>query len=479
MPATEGWFQLLVDAAPNANVVVDAAGTIVLVNASAEQLFGYASTELVGRSVSSLIPERYRGAHAGFVASYGAAPAARSMGSGRALFARRKDGREVPVEIGLAPLTTQDGSFVLASIIDVTARVQAEERARLLLEAAPTAIMLVDSERRIKFVNRRTEELFGYRREELVDELIDILVPVRVRERHAEQVQCYFTSPVARAMGVGRDLSGCRKDGSEFPIEIGLTPVSTNEGTQTLASIIDITARRQFEDELRRSNAELEQFAHIASHDLQEPLRMVASFTELLAERYGGKLDETADRYIRFAVDGAHRMQQLVADLLSYSRVGRDNTPRTRVDLKAVLADVWSSLGAARQSSPGATIRIGDLPSVVAAESQMRQLFQNLVGNSLKFRGDAPPEIDVSASRVDGGWEVAVKDNGIGFDRSDSERVFQMFQRLHGRSAYEGSGIGLAIAKRIAESHGGRIRVDSAPGEGSTFYVVLPSETES
>jgi light-regulated signal transduction histidine kinase (bacteriophytochrome) len=269
-------------------------------------------------------------------------------------------------------------------------------------------------------------------------------------------------------------VHGLRRDGTLVPLEIGLSPIEMPDGDFMLATLIDITERKQRDDELRRSNADLEQFAYIASHDLQEPLRMVASYTELLEERYKGRLDERADKYIFYAVDGAKRMQRLVADLLAFSRVGSQGKPLKPVDTAAVLAEVLRVLGP-RLREAGADVQADPLPPVMADEDQLFQLLQNLVGNALKFRSEAPPRIRISAVREGDAWRFAVADNGIGIEPQYSERIFQMFQRLHERGRYEGSGIGLSIVKRILERHGGRIWLQSTPGQGSTFFFTLPA----
>src|ERR1043165_349932 len=226
-----------------------------------------------------------------------------------------------------------------------------------------------------------------------------------------------------------------------------------------MATIVDLTDRKRHEallaeraEELQRSNAELEQFAYVASHDLQEPLRMVASYAELLAERYQGKLDAKADKYIGYAVDGAKRMQRLVTDLLTYSRVGRHQGRIDSTDMNQLAQTVMKNLQHAVQTS-GAEIEIGTLPVVVVDEGQIAQVLQNLIGNALKFRGEREPVVRVNAEPSAGGWKFSVEDNGIGIESTYSERVFQMFQRLHDRQTYEGNGIGLTIAKKIVERH--------------------------
>jgi signal transduction histidine kinase len=226
-------------------------------------------------------------------------------------------------------------------------------------------------------------------------------------------------------------------------------------------------------DELARSNADLEQFAYIASHDLQEPLRMVAAYTQLLSERYTGKLDENADKFLGYASEGALRMQVLIKDLLAFSRVGRNSADQGNVDCNEIMAEVLLSLASAIQES-GAVVNCAELPMVWADRTQMAQVFQNLIGNAIKFREKAPPIVSVEVEKNEEHWLFSVKDNGIGIAPEYAENIFVAFQRLHARSEYAGNGIGLAICKKIIELYGGKIWVESQPGSGSTFKFTLP-----
>ncbi len=479
-------FRQVVEAAPNAMVMADRDGHIILVNAQTEKLFGYSREELLGHCVDMLVPERFRAAHSGYRHTFYGDLSSRPMGVGRDLFARRKDGSEFPVEIGLNPVTTDEGVFVLAAVVDITERRRLDERFRQVVEAAPNAMVMVDHEGRIVLVNAQTEKLFGYAREDLFGKTIETLVPERFRSGHYEYRAAYFGDLKPRSMGTGRDLYGLRRDGSEFPVEIGLNPVRTSDEVFVLAAIVDITERKRAEqelvsrtEELARSNQDLEQFAYVASHDLQEPLRAVAGPLQLLQRRYQGQLDARADEFIGHAVDGAMRMQTLIDDLLAYSRVGRSGATPQLTECARALDQALKSLSVGLLES-GATINRGELPTVVANPTQIVLLFQNLVGNALKFRRrDIPVRIDIEAVRDGKDWVISVRDNGIGIDPQYFDRIFLIFQRLHTRTEYPGTGIGLALCRRIVEQHGGRIWVESVPGSGTAFFFTLNAGTDA
>ena len=239
-----------------------------------------------------------------------------------------------------------------------------------------------------------------------------------------------------------------------------------------LGTYEDITERKLKEEELARSNRELELFAYVASHDLQEPLRMVASYVQLLARRFANVVDDDGRQFVRFAVEGAQRAQQLIDDLLEFSRVGTAGQPLVPVDAGIAAGKALANLAVALKEA-GARVDIGPLPRVLGDESQLVQLFQNLIGNAVKFRGTDPPVVEVAAQQIGGWWEFHVRDNGIGIAPEYLERIFVIFQRLHNRDAYPGNGLGLALVKKIVERHGGRIRVESEVGKGSTFRFTL------
>jgi PAS domain S-box-containing protein len=323
--------------------------------------------------------------------------------------------------------------------------------------------------------------MFGYRRDELVGQLVEILVPERFQGKYPLYRPGYTAHPSTREMGDGIELRGLRKNNAEFPVEIMLSPLESAEGMLVSSSIRDVTERKRTEEylvktvaELKRSNDELEQFAYVASHDLQEPLRMVASYTQLLAERYKGRLDSDADEFIAYAVDGSTRMQGLIQDLLAYSRAGTNGKELQEVSSEDALKEALTNLRGTIEES-GAKVTHGPLPAITTDSMQLAQVFQNLIGNAVKYRSTKAPQIYISAAKSGGGeWIFSVRDNGMGIDPQYFERIFVLFQRLHGREEFKGTGIGLAICKKMLERLGGRIWLESQPGEGSTFYFALP-----
>ena len=462
----------VVEWSPNGVVIVNPAGQIVLANRETERLFGYGREQLEGVPIETLVPERFRAGHPALRQSYLDNPHTRTLGVGSELMGLRKDGTEIPLEIGLNPITVDGDMFVIASIVDITSRQRTEGRFRIAVEASPHGMLMVDPGERIMLVNLELARMFGYARDELIGRPVEVILPSRSAQRTGQGDASADSSPQGRPSGSGHDLLGRRKNGSEIPVEIGLNPIETDEGLFMLVSVVDISLRKKAEAELRRSNEELERFAYVASHDLQEPLRTVASYVQLLKARYRDKLGGDAAEFIDFAVEGALRMRRLIDDLLTFSRVG-GQSDRQRLNSGEVLRSAIKSLSAAIEES-GATITYGTLPTVTADPLQLEQLLTNLVGNAVKFRGDAPPVVHVSAEREEHEWVFAVRDNGIGIDPKYFERIFVIFQRLHPRNSYEGTGAGLAICKKIVETHRGRMWVESVPAEGATFFFTLP-----
>jgi len=285
-------FRVAIEAAPTGMLMIDRAGRITLVNAQVERLFGYSRTELIGAPMDGLVPERYRGNHPTYRESYFAEPRVRAMGMGRELFGLRKDGGEIPVEIGLTPVNTSEGEFVVSSIVDITERKRSEELFRRALEAAPTGMLMVDTDGAIALVNAQIETLFGYSRAELIGMPVEQLIPARFRDKHPLFRQAFFTAPQTRAMGAGRDLYGRHKDGTEVPIEIGLNPLVTSGGRFVLSSIVDITERKRALEQLEGSLRERDVLLQEVHHRVKNNLQLICSLINVQAR----KLEQTAAR---------------------------------------------------------------------------------------------------------------------------------------------------------------------------------------
>ena len=480
--SAEAKFQQLLESAPDAIVGIGRDGRIELVNAQTEKLFGYARDALVGEPVEKLVPARYHGAHTGHRSGYFTDPRTRPMGAGLGLYGLRRDGSEFPAEISLSSIDTPDGLLATAAIRDITDRKSAEAKFQQLLESAPDAIVGIGRDGRIELVNAQTEKLFGYARDALVGEPVEKLVPARYHGAHTGHRSGYFTDPRTRPMGAGLELFGLRADGSEFPAEISLSSIETDEGLLATAAIRDITDRKNAERdlarhaaELQRSNVELSQYAYVASHDLQEPLRMVVTYTDRLAEHLDGTLGAREQEWANYVVEGATRMQLLIEGLLEFSRVRPEEAEFVEVDCEVVMRRALANLQAAILES-GGRITHDPLPTISADAVQLLQLFQNLIGNALKFCADVAPVVHIGCGRERHEWHFTVTDNGIGVDAVDADRIFVLFQRLHSKDAYAGAGIGLALCKKIVDAHHGRIWVESERGAGATFHWVLPAE---
>lgn len=345
-----------------------------------------------------------------------------------------------------------------------------------VLKGNVEAIVITDSHGNVEWINKTFSTLTGYAKPDVLENNLGFLFAGGHKVYEAMRPELDETNHHEVETWIRR------KDGTEFPAEATLSAVRSDADmithhvlefsdiTEFLHARIELIRRTQ---ELSRSNKELEQFAYVASHDLQEPLRMVASYTQLIAQRYSGKLDADADEFINYAVDGAMRMQAIINDLLALSRVSTRNTPFSRVDAKLALDKALANLRLIIGET-GTTIVCGSMPALDADSSQLAQLFQNLVGNAIKFHGSEPPRVEIGAEQQEAEWVFHVRDNGIGIAPEYFERIFLMFQRLHTKKEYPGTGIGLTICKKIVERHGGRIWIESEPEKGTTFRFTIP-----
>ncbi|MEP4544568.1 MAG: ATP-binding protein, partial [Saccharospirillum sp.] len=330
--------------------------------------------------------------------------------------------------------------------------------------------------------NSMAHSIFHYDVGELSGKRVEQLVPADIRIPHQANREQYISSPTKRMMGDRRDLSGLCADGQTVPVEIGLNPVTGSSDGEVVASVVDVSERRNYErkieqrsEALERSNRELKEFAFIASHDLREPLRKIISFSKLLLSKDYGNFTDEGETFANYVVDAAERMRELLDSLLSYSRVTSHGGQFVLTDLNEVVREVLSDLQMTIEESQ-ARLEVASLDQLTMDPSQIRQLLQNIVSNALKYRRqEQPPIIRIQGEAVNGDrYRLTIEDNGIGFDNQYSEQIFEVFKRLHGRDSYPGTGMGLAICRKIVDRHQGVIRADSTPGKGTRFVIELP-----
>jgi len=593
---SEDKFRGLLEAAPDAMVILNSAGKIQLINPQTEKLFGYKREEIIGKEIELLIPSGYMNVDPAHRKTFFENPKVRQMGPGLNLLGQHKDGKTFPVEINLGPFETEDGPLVSASIRDVTEQKQALQYTRSLIEASLDPLVTISADGKITDMNEASVKITGIPRENMTgtDFLNYFTEPKKAREGYQQVFEKGFVADYpltirningkltdvlynasvykdshGKVLGVfatARDVTrqkllekkliefkhffdhtsdfACianmqgyfeiinpnfekvlgysekellenkffsfihpddieatvkeiekqktgvatinfvnrfrKKDGTYLWFDWNTTPDTSTGKLYAMAR--DITDRKkadtelkQLSDELARSNQELEQFAYIASHDLQEPLRTISGFVKLFEKKHSGKTDEDTKEYLTFIVNATAKMQNLIKDLLEYSRAGR-NIKFNNVNFNDIVNDVIAEMGESIKES-NAKITLSILPVLKGNETELKRLFQNLISNAIKFRKkDLNPEISITIEEKNNEYLFAIKDNGIGINKEFIDKIFIVFHRLHSDTEYPGTGVGLAICKKIVALHGGKIWAESILGEGSTFYFTIPKE---
>lgn len=471
-PSTQpGYIRELLDAVPAGIIVTHHDGRISYLNAEAERLFGYARAELLDKSIDLLLPDRFSHSHAQLRQSYIDQPSTRYMGAGRDLYGKRKDDSEFPLEIGLRSLIADGEQFIVATIVNIARRKQLEARLSKVIEASPYGQLLVDEQGIIQMINPSLLKLFGYTREELLGKSMDILLPERYRDGHEKLRAGYVQKPSLRPMGLGRDLTGRHKSGTEIPIEIGLSPVESDSGNLTLAVVTDISERKRLELNLKQANAHLEEFTYVASHDLKSPLRGISDLVEWINEDLGSNIPEPVQKNVDRIRVRIRRMERLIDDLLQYARAGKRAKESTLIDVTTLIGEIIE------MHPIPADFRIRQeisIQEIIAAKIPLETVLRNLFSNALKHHNGINPLITISAEASGSYCLFKVTDNGPGIPKNAQERVFRLFQTLNNNES-SGSGIGLALAKRLTESHGGQIElISNTDNPGCSFHVWWP-----
>jgi len=473
--------------APSAMLVADSTGVIVYANQRLADTFEYPRETLVGSSVDALVPEDARSSHTELRQAYVEYPATRRMGASRDLYGVSRSGRRIPVEIGLTSFKIQDFDLTLAFVLDLTARKRQEDRFRAVTEAASHGLVMVDEQGRIVLVNGAACEMFGYEREQLVGQLVEALIPATHGLKHRVYRASYAQRTEVRRMGFGRDLYARRRDGSEFPVEVGLTPLDSDDGRFVVATVSDLTERKRAEDEMQEShrhllrlNEELSGFSYSVSHDLKSPLASIIGLIDLAhQDAEQGDLESVKETLGQIRERGSH-LGELVDDILNLARSDIESNRSERLNLHAIVRDVFASL------EPFAEQRqvdlINEVPqdlSLLSQKIRLTQILENLVSNAVKYSCDhnGPRQARVYATTSAAEIEFGVADNGLGIPDEYREQVFGMFQRFHSDHC-DGSGLGLSLVRKHVEAIGGSIEFESS-SEGTTFMVSIPGTGDS
>jgi PAS domain S-box-containing protein len=484
-------LQAVMDTVLDGLVTIDDRGTIQTFNPAAVRIFGYIPDEVIGRNVKMLMPEPYHGEHDGYLKNYLTSGEAKVIGSGREVSGRRKDGSVFPMELGVNKMEIDGARAFVGTVRDITERKRAEDnmraeasRLQAVMNTVLDGLVTIDSHGVIRSFNPSSVRIFGYQPEEVIGKNVKMLMPDPYHSEHDGYLGHYLTTGEKKVIGIGREVSARRKDGSVFPMELGVNEMQVDDERMFVGTIRDISERKNAEasihdyvEKLKRSNQELDDFAYIASHDLKEPIRGLSNNAVFLQEDYVDAVDDDGRRRLNRMVYLCRRMETLVDDLLYFSRLGRQELAVQKADLNAIVRDIELMMEITLQEQNAEIILPKPLPVIVCDVPRVTEVFRNLITNAVKYNDKSQKCIEIGA--VAGRGETAelifyVKDNGIGIEPRFYNDIFRIFKRLNEEDdAVKGTGVGLTFVKKIIERHSGRIWLESEPGEGTVFYFTL------
>ena len=471
-PTHDIFFQQLVTCLPMGAMVVSTDARILFVNDSLSEILGYTKEEFIGKDIDFLLPSQFQANHKKLMLQFFSQPRKRRMGVGQALYARKKNGKHIPIEIGLNPIQQDEQTFVLATLIDLTTRQRASNMFQRSIQDSPHGVLIVDAKGIIRLTNSVLCQSFGYTSEELLDKPMDMLLPQRYRKHHDHLRHSFHQNPTPRMMGVGRDLTALHKDGREFPVEIGLSPFEDEENKEmVLVSLLDITKRKRLEQELRETNTNLEEFTYVASHDLRSPLRGIADLLEWIKEDIGEHSMPDVSRNLDRIDVRIQRMEQLIDNLLTYARAGKNESNTQDIDVNALFDNIFELL----EVPEGITItRDIEMEHFTSVWTPLETVMRNLINNAIKHHDQEIGSIAIGCTAENNLCHFTICDDGPGIPEASFARIFRLFQTVTS-SERSGTGIGLSVSRRLVETHGGRISVEANQHQrGVTFHVWWP-----